>query len=362
MQFSLEQKHIALQLYDEKKSVTRVITQLGYPTRQTMYRWLWKRTAPPKPPKKRRKFIHTAEHPRHPSLEAKLEILHRCFESGENVKLVSEETGYSRLSIYLWRRRYIKEGRLAFMNSKDVPRDNLKEGSIEPSRAELEALKQKMLDMQLEMDILKGTIDVLKKDLGINLSPLKNWGKVVIIDALKNKYSLPVLLLKLGLSKSSYYYQKKSQQCVDKYAHLREKICAIFFKNRQCYGYRRIYGILRREGITLSEKVIRRIMFEEGLQVHFKSHKKYSAYQGEITPSVENLLNRDFHADAPNQKWLTDITELSIAAGKVYLSALVDCFDGMIVLGTRPNANLVNRMLEDGIRQLVERSLISYTN
>ncbi|WP_182187051.1 helix-turn-helix domain-containing protein [Pectinatus frisingensis] len=103
MQFSLEQKYRALQLYDEKKSVTKVITQLGYPMRQTMYRWLWKKTVPPKPPKKRRQFINTTEHPLHPSLEAKLEILHRCFELGENVKLVSEETGYSRPSIYLWR-------------------------------------------------------------------------------------------------------------------------------------------------------------------------------------------------------------------------------------------------------------------
>jgi hypothetical protein len=53
MPFSLEQKYRSLQLYDEKKLVIKVITQLGYPARQTTYRWLWKRTAPPKPPKKR---------------------------------------------------------------------------------------------------------------------------------------------------------------------------------------------------------------------------------------------------------------------------------------------------------------------
>ena len=66
-----------------------------------------------------------------------------------------------------------------------------------------------------------------------------------------------MLLLKLGLSRSSYYYQKKVQKRIDKYAGLREKIREIFFKSRQCYGYRRIYGLLRREGIILSEKVIR---------------------------------------------------------------------------------------------------------
>ena len=88
-----------------------------------------------------------------------------------------------------------------------------------------------MHDMQLEMDILKETIAVLKKDPGINLDPLKNREKVVIIDALQQKYSLPVLLLKLGLSRSSYYYQKKVQNRIDKYADLREKIREIFFKS-----------------------------------------------------------------------------------------------------------------------------------
>ncbi|SHL11461.1 hypothetical protein SAMN05216582_1497, partial [Selenomonas ruminantium] len=97
------------------------------------------------------------------------------------------------------------------MNQKDIPRGSLKEGSLEVPQEELDALKQKMHDMQLEMDILKETIAVLKKDPGINLEPLKNREKVVIIDALQQKYSLPVLLLKLGLSRSSYYYQKKIQ-------------------------------------------------------------------------------------------------------------------------------------------------------
>ena len=171
MAFSLDQKQKALQLYDEIKSVTKVVTRLGYPTRRCLYHWLWERNAPLKIPKVLKRFINTANHPLRPSIETKLEILHRCFELGENVKLVSEETGYSRASIYTWRRRYIKKGRLALMNSKDISRNSLKEGSLEASQEELDVLKQKMHDMQLEMDILKETIAVLKKDPGINLNP-----------------------------------------------------------------------------------------------------------------------------------------------------------------------------------------------
>ena len=103
-----------------------------------------------------------------------------------------------------------------------------------------------------------------------------------------------------------------------------------FLQNRQRYGYRRIYGLLRREGRTVSEKVVRRIMQEERLTVTCKRRRKYNSYQGEISPSVPNKTERDFHADRPNQKWLTDITEFALPAGKVYLSVLVDCFDGLL--------------------------------
>lgn len=73
--------------------------------------------------------------------------------------------------------------------------------------------------------------------------------------------------------------------------------------------------------------------------------RRYSSYCGEIGPAPENLLARDFHADSPNQKWLTDITEFQLPIGKVYLSPVIDCFDGKVVswaVGTRPDAQLVN--------------------
>lgn len=87
-----------------------------------------------------------------------------------------------------------------------------------------------------------------------------------------------------------------------------------------------------------------------------KTYEKYSSYKGEITPEVDNIINRDFHAEQPNTKWLTDITEFAIPAGKVYLSPVIDCFDGMVVkwnIGTTPDSILVNKMLEDAIGTLL---------
>lgn len=86
-----------------------------------------------------------------------------------------------------------------------------------------------------------------------------------------------------------------------------------------------------------------------------RRNKKYNSYKGEITPCVPNVIERDFHADAPNEKWLTDITEFAIPAGKVYLSPVIDCFDGMLPtwkIGIVPDASLVNSMLDDAISTL----------
>lgn len=181
---------------------------------------------------------------------------------------------------------------------------------------------------------------------------LKNREKAAVVDDLKDRYPLPVLLDRLGLARSSYYYQETLLKCCDKYADIRQRIREIFEENKGRYGYRRIYGVLKKEGIVISEKVVRRIMQEEGLSVRVRKRRKYNSYAGEISPEVPNILQRDFHAEKPNEKWLTDITEIAIPAGKVYLSPVLDCFDGMLVswtIGTRPDAALANQMLDKAI-------------
>lgn len=96
-------------------------------------------------------------------------------------------------------------------------------------------------------------------------------------------------------------------------------------------------------------------MQEENLVVPCVKRKKYSSYKGELSPEVENVIKRDSHADKPNERWLSDITEFSIPAGKVYLSPIIDCFDGCAASWTRctsPDAELVNTMLDEGIETL----------
>jgi transposase InsO family protein len=106
------------------------------------------------------------------------------------------------------------------------------------------------------------------------------------------------------------------------------------------------------QSANISEKVVRRLMKQECLVTSTSKRRRYGSTMGEISPAPENLLTRDFSAGAPNEKWLTDITEFQIPAGKVYVSPMIDCFDGMVVswsIGTRPVAELVNTMLDAAI-------------
>jgi len=83
----------------------------------------------------------------------------------------------------------------------------------------------------------------------------------------------------------------------------------IFERNHRCYGYRRIKASLSELRLRVSEKVVQRLMKQEQLVAATSKRRRYGSYLGEISPAPANLLNRDFSAVAPNEKWLTDITE-----------------------------------------------------
>ena len=363
--YTKEQKERALKEFERLGSVQAVVTLLGYPSRHTLYDWYRNKIADiadyhgslDKEYQIKQKYINAPNHPRNPDANLKLDAIKRCFSLGEGVEYVSRDIGYSRASIYSWYRKYQKFGVAGLMSSKkQIKRENI-DFNTEPSKQqEISELQEQIKQLQMEVDVLKEALNLLKKDPGINITELKNREKAVIIDAVEDKYSLHQLLKCLCMAKSSYYYQRAVMKQSDKYAEIRIRIKIIFQENRNCYGYRRIHGELKKIGITVSEKIVRRIMKEEHLTVPTKRMKKYSSYKGEIAPEVDNIINRDFHAEQPNTKWLTDITEFAIPAGKVYLSPVIDCFDGMVVkwnIGTTPDSILVNKMLEDAIGTLL---------
>ena len=191
--------------------------------------------------------------------------------------------------------------------------------------------------------------------MGDNLKEFSNQEKAMVIMALRDKYPVKSILEVFDMAKSSYCYQQKQIKKENKIAKIKELIKTLFFENHKRYGYRRIHLLLKREGIIISEKIVRSIMKEENLIVRAIRQRKYNSYLGEISPAVPNEIQRDFHADKPNKKWLTDITEFKIGEEKIYLSPIIDCFDGMPItwtVGTSPNAELVNTMLDNAIALL----------
>ena len=218
-----------------------------------------------------------------------------------------------------------------------------------------ESLRHDNRKLQLEHDILKKANEIIKKGLGADLPLLSNQEKTRLVDALRDAYGLPELFAELDLARSSYFYHRAQLRGADKYADARLVITDVLERNHRCYGYRRIRAALGRQKLCLSEKVVMRLMKQECLVVAAKKRRKYGSYLGEISPAPDNLINRDFQAAVPNEKWLTDITEFQIAAGKVYLSPIIDCFDGLVVswsIGTRPDAELVNTMLDAAIEKV----------
>ena len=354
--YSGVQKEVAVKHYMEHgKCASRTIRALGYPSRALLKQWVTELCPEEKPHcSAGRSLVHLTKE------QKEAAVMELCTKD-ENVQEIASRYQVSRCSIYQWARELLGEGSVS-----SVPKRNKAE---EPKPATIEELQSQVNDLtkqarelkdevsrlRVERDVLEKAAEVIKKEEGVSLGNLTNREKAVVIDALRNRYNLKTLLSVLQMSKSSYFYQKTAMAAPDKYAYVRGKIRQAFDESSNRYGYRRIHAALRNESVTVSEKVVRRLMKQDRLTVTSVRKRKYNSYKGEITPAVPNEIKRDFHADAPNQKWLTDITEFSIPAGKVYLSPIIDCFDGLPVawtIGTSPNADLVNQMLDAAIGAL----------
>jgi len=106
------------------------------------------------------------------------------------------------------------------------------------------------------------------------------------------------------MARSSFYYHQKQSKLPDKYTAIKELITYIYHKGR--YGYRRITAELQNEGIIINHKIVLRLMKLLGLKSIIRI-KKYKSYKGEKGKIVPNILERNFKAAAPNQKWAKDL-------------------------------------------------------
>ena len=290
------------------------------------------------------------------ALECKTNAARRALE-GEPLARVARDAGCTPTIVYQWMRRYRSEGILGLMDRRNAPMP------AEPMPAagdDVEELRRQVEVLRLENAVMRETIDVLKADdPRLDPSMLTNRERTRVVDAIRGEFGLAACLKAVGLKRSTYYYERGAIAAGDRYAVLRARVAGLFEQGGRAWGYRTIHRMLRldeSDPIVVSEKVVRRIMREGAMRpVYLKRPKRWSSYAGEIGEAPANLVERDFHADAPNMLWVTDVTQFTMDGYKCWLSPVVDCFDGMVVswtLSRSPNADMANRMLLDAVATL----------
>ncbi|MED3468705.1 IS3 family transposase [Bacillus sp. FSL K6-0268] len=239
-----------------------------------------------------------------------------------------------------------RKGRPAMKNKKvkvQPKKDTvLVEGSIEALQAENELLR-------MENDYFKKV-----KCLSSEKEQIIDQDRAQVIYELRHEYKIIDLVKIAGIARSTYYYWIKQMERPDKYKNIKELIQEIFEENYGRYGYRRITLELRNRGYILNHKTVRRLMNIIGLKCMVRI-KKYRSYKGEVGKFAKNILKREFNASKPNEKWVTDVTEFHLHGKKLYLSPVLDLYNGEIIaynIENKPVYSLVSKMLNKAFTRL----------
>jgi len=156
------------------------------------------------------------------------------------------------------------------------------------------------------------------------------------------------------MARATFYYNLKRLGKTDGKDAVRRQIQRIYSKHHGRYGYRRITAQLRNEGIGINHKTVQKLMQE--MQLKAKRRKQhYHSYKGDIGKVAPNLIDRDFVATRPNQKWTTDITQVNIQDKKLYLSPILDMFNGEIIsysISFSPDLKMVVSMLNNALNRV----------
>lgn len=173
---------------------------------------------------------------------------------------------------------------------------------------------------------------------------------------LRGEFAVKKLIKVAGLARSTYYYWVNTFGRGDKYEEVKSVISSIFHEHKGRYGYRRITLELRNRGYQINHKSVLRLMKQLGLKCLVRM-KKYRSYKGRVGKIAPNILKRDFVATKPNEKWVTDVTEFHLFGEKLYLSPVLDLFNGEIIaynLESRPVYPLVSKMLDQALIRLYD--------
>lgn len=167
-----------------------------------------------------------------------------------------------------------------------------------------------------------------------------------------------LLLQVAGMARSTYYYYIKRSKVADKYEAVKNAIKELYRKHKGRYGYRRMLYGLRKVGHMINHKTVLMLMNQMGLKSIIRI-KKYKSYKGEHGRIAPNIIERQFNAEKPMQKWATDVTEFKVAGQKLYFSPIIELFNGEIVsysISDRPNFKQITDMLTKAFKGIPKQT------
>ena len=315
------------------------------------------------------------------SLKERLETVLKV-KSGVPIVQLCKDLHTGRDQILEWVRRYDEQGESGLVRHKTYR---------QISCAEKEHLVRLYLEKDLSLREIYTSADISRTNLETWVRIVRNRGYSAlyevkrrgrkpkdmkqqkqerfwtqVIQALRPEFGLNILLEINGMARSVFYYHlKKLKEGVDKYKHEREEIKSIFHEHKGRYGYRRITAEMRNRGYVINHKTVQRIMKSENLKCQIRK-VKYRSYKGEVGRIAPNILERDFKASSPNQKWVTDVTQINIKQTKLYLSPLLDLFNGEVIsynISTTPNLEQIHDMLDKAFAKVSHlKGLIIHTD
>ncbi|WP_095206293.1 IS3 family transposase [Paenibacillus sp. O199] len=220
---------------------------------------------------------------------------------------------------------------------------------LEPGDESVEALQAELERLRMENDYFK-KVECLSSKQG----KITKQDKAQVVYELRLEFPVVALLAFAEVPRSTFYYWVKQFDKPDLDADLKLLIQSIYEEHQGRYGYRRIRDELVNREHRVNHKKVQRIMKELGLKSVVRM-KKYRSYKGTVGNIAPNVLDRNFQAEKPNEKWVTDITEFKLFGEKLYLSPVLDLFNGEIItytVGSRPTYSLVSDMLNKAFKRL----------
>ncbi|WP_342472341.1 IS3 family transposase [Metasolibacillus sp. FSL H7-0170] len=290
------------------------------------------------------------------SAQFKLDVLNYMIENGTSLLETAAIFHIATPStLRVWKKQFETKGFDALQSKRKGRPSMKKETNKQPKQAPVEGSPEAL---QAEINRLRMENEYFKKveRLSSSQEKITKEDKVKVIYELRHKYSVKALVAFAEIPRSTYYDLVKKMNRPDPDAELKAKIQEIYKEHEGRYGYRRIRDELAYRGQKVNHKKVQRLMKALSLKCIVRM-KKYKSYKGTVGKIAPNILDRHFTAKAPNEKWVTDITEFKLFGEKLYLSPVLDLFNGEIItytIGSRPTYSLVSEMVEKALERLPE--------